>query len=245
MYTIIVNQDDNLIATNRETIHHRSNKIQKIQFLVDPYWTKNGEVSDLRTFMCLLEYKTPASMKYTPVLLNYSEDLYKEHLEYLFEIDTSMTSEVGDVQLKLTWTKLELNDDGTFNEKCRPTSHTSIEISPVASWSDYVADSDLSNIAQIMLTNQANAEQLKIYAEQLKELGEKLTITKADNVTYNKRDNSIQLEAMGLPIGNKVKLPECECDGSSGGSSGESDPNGIPTVDIDDTDDGEFNTILF
>lgn len=246
MYTILVNKDDNLITTNREIIYHRSNKIQKIQFLVDPYWTKDGQVSDLRTFMCVMEYRTPASMKYTPVLLTCSEELYKERLEYLFDIDTSMTSEVGNVQIKLTWTKLEKNIDGTFNEKCRPTAHTNLEISSIAQWGDYVANSDLSNIAQIMLTNQANAEQLKIYAEQLTELGKALTVTKADNMTYNKKDNSIQLESMGSPIGDKVKLPECECDGVSGGGGVGDELNGIPTVDIDDIPEtNEFDTVFF
>lgn len=244
MYTILVSKDDSLVTTNREVIYHRSNKIQKIQFLVDPYWTKDGQVSDLRTFMCVMEYKTPASMRYTPVLLTCSDELYKERVEYLFDIDTSMTSEVGNVQIKLTWTKLEKNVDGTFNEKCRPTTHTNLEISPVAQWSDYVADSNLSNIAQIMLNNQANVEQIKFYAEQLTELGKTFTITKADNMTYNKKENSLQLESMGYPIGDKVQLPECN------GSPSADNINGIPTVDIDDiptidTDDDEFDTVFF
>lgn len=255
MYTILVNSDDSMVASVREPIYHRSSMMQKLRFLTDQYWTKNDESLDLTDFMCTLEYKTPASKRYIPVMLTPSESLYKNKLEYVVNIDTMITAEVGNVELKLTWTKLESNDDGTFVERCRLTPTTTIEVLPVAQWSDYVADSDLSNIAQIMLTNQAVMEQMKIYAEQLEKMGKEFTTTKADNIGYNKKENSVQLQANGNPIGNKIKLPTCTCDGtgSGGSSSGGYDSDGIPTVDFDpepilatqNNDDGTFDTVLF
>lgn len=251
MYTILINSDDSMVASIKEPIYHRSSMIQKLRFLVDPQWNKNEEFLNLRDFMCTMEYRTPASKKYIPVLLEPSEKLYKNKLEYVVNVDTTMTAEVGNVELKLTWVKLEMNGDGSFIERCKPTSSIIIEVLPVAQWSDYVADSDLSNIAQIMLTNQATIEQMKIYAEQLEKMGKEFTLKKADNMNYNKNENSIQLESNGSPIGEKVKLSLCGCDGSGNSSgSGEYDSNGIPTVDFDPVietteDDGTFDAILF
>lgn len=243
MYTILVNSDDSMVTTAREPIYHRSSMMRKLRFLVDPKWTGDGEESDLREFMCTMEYRTPISQKYIPVILKPSEELYKDMLEYVVDVDTAITAEVGNVELKLTWMKLEMNEDGTFKERCRPTPQTTIEILPVAQWSDYVADSDLSQIAQMVLTNQAYAEQMKVYAEQLQTMGQMFMLNKADNVTYNKKDNSIQLESMGELIGDKVKLP----DGGTGGGEGY-DESGLPTVDIDTLnaeDDNTFDTVIF
>lgn len=238
MYTFLVNKDDTMIATVRESVYHRSSMMRKLRFLVYPTWTDNGESLSLRDFICTLEYKLPVSGKYIPVVLQPSENLYKDMLEYIVDIDTVITSEIGNVELKLMWTKLEMNGDGTFTERCRPIEHSIIEVLPVAQWSDYIPSADLNNLAQMVLANKAYAEQMKIYAEQLQSMGEAFTLQKADNITYNKKDNSVQLESMGEPIGNKVVLPECNCDGSgsSGGSTGgtgEYDPDGMPTVSFD------------
>lgn len=239
MYTILVNSNDSMIATNREPLYHRSSMMKKLRFLVNPKWTNDGKESDLREFVCTMEYKTPISHKYIPVILTPSEDLYEGRLEYLVDIDTAITAEVGNVELKLTWMKLEMNEDGTFKERCRPIPSTIIEVLPVAQWSDYIPTSDLSNLAQMILTNQAYAEQMKVYAEQLKTMGQAYMVSKADNVTFNKDTNKLQLQSMGKPIGDEVEL--------NGGTSGYED-DGLPTVDIDELnveDDNTFDTVLF
>lgn len=251
MYTILVNSDDSMVATNREPIYHKSSMMRKLRFLVDPTWTADGEESDLREYVCTMEYRTPISKKYIPVILKPSEELYKDMLEYVVDIDTAITAEVGYVELKLTWMKLEMDDDGTFKEHCRPIPQITIEILPVAQWSDYIPSADLDNIAQMVLTNQAYMEQMKVYAEQLQTMGQALTLSKADNVTYNKETNKLQLQSMGRPIGNEVELSECTCDGTGGGSGSGYDEDGLPTVDFDpiiettDDDDGAFDAVLF
>lgn len=248
MYTFLVNSDDSLIATVREPIYHRSSMMRKMQFLVDPDWVSDGETSDLRTYICTLEYRTPVTKKYVPVILNPSEELYKNKLQYVLDIDTAITAEVGNVELKLTWVKLEMNKDGTFKERCRVTPHTTFEVLSVAQWSDYVPDSNLDKITQTLLKSQAIVEQTKIYVEQIEELGKTFTLSKADNVKYDKKDNSLQLESMGNPIGDKVILSEC----NDTGSDGSSNEDGLPTVDFnpvvetsDANDDGKFETVLF
>ena len=236
MYTILVKSDDTLITTNRENIYHRTSLVRNLRFLVDPLYDDGNATLDMRSCICTLEYKTPISETYVPVILTPSVDLYKEKVEYLLPVDTAITSEVGNVEMKLSWIKLENGDDGTFKERVRKTPTITIEILPVAQWSDYIADSKLDNIAQILLSNQATTEQMKVYVEQIHQLTQYNTLNKADNMTYDESTNTLQLQSMGNPIGNPVILEECDME------------DGIPVVDFTtiEPDDGnsEVNNVV-
>ena len=229
MYTILVKSDDTLVTSVKENIYHRTSLIKKLRFLVDPEYQYGNEISDIRSYVCTLEYKTPISETYVPVILTPSVDLYKNKVEYLLPVDTAITSEVGVVELKLTWVKLSVNEDGSFKEQVRKTPSIGLEVLPVAQWGDYVADSKLDNIAQILLTAQSQNEQMKVYAEQLQALGQMFMVTKADNVKYDNTTGELQLTSMGSPIGNSVTLENCECE------------EGVPVVDFTtiDPDDGD------
>lgn len=222
MYTILVKPNDTLIATVKETIFHRSSLVRKLRFLVDPTLTVGNETLNMSDFVCILEYKTPISAKYTPVVLTPSEELFKERLEYVLNVDTKITSEVGDVELQLLWTKPEMLASGSFNEYVRITCSTTITVLPVNQWSDYVASSDLSNIAQMIMTNQAQTEQLKLYADYM-------IATKADSISYNKETNELSLEADGQKI-DSVTLKDCDIE------------DGVPVVDFSDEESEDSNT---
>ena len=235
MYTILVKPDDTLVTTNREPIYHRESLIHKLRFLVDPEYKDGDEILDMRGYVCTLEYKTPISETYIPVILTPSVNLYKEKVEYLLPIDTAITSEVGNVELKLSWIRLEVGDDGGFKERVRKTPVTTLEILPVAQWGDYVADSKLDILAQVLLKNQAQNEQMKAYAEQIQQLAQYNAITKADNIRYNEETKTAQLESMGAPIGREIVIgqDDCNCE------------EGVPVVDFtvidpdDETDESK------
>jgi len=211
MYTILVRPDDTLVASSVEPIYHRESLIHKLRFLVDPEYVDGDEVLDMRTYMCTLEYKTPISETYIPVLLTPSVNLYKEKVEYLLPIDTAITSEVGVVEMKLTWVKLEVADDGSFKERVRKTPTIGIEILPVARWGDYVADAKLDILVQAILQSQANNEQMKAYAEQIQQLAQYNAITKADNIRIDEETKVVQLESMGAPIGRQIVIGNDDC----------------------------------
>ena len=236
MYTILIKQDDTMVATNRENIYHRTSLVHNLRFLVDPLFNDGNGTLDVRSCICTLEYKTPISNTYVPVILTPSVNLYKDKVEYLLPVDTAITSEVGNVEMKLSWIKLENGENGTFKERVRKTPAISIEILPVAQWSDYIADSKLDNIAQMILNNQAMTEQMKVYIDQVQQLAQYNAISKADNMTYNEETNTLQLQSMGMPIGSPVKLEECNLE------------DGIPVVDFTtiDPDDGdkEVNNVV-
>lgn len=227
MYTILVRNDDSLTATQRENIYHRTSGMQKFRILVDKLWTKNGMSFDMTAFDCTLEYRTPISHKWTPVHLTASDALYKDKVEYLLDITLGMTAEVGMLELKLTWAKLDMNADGSFNPRVRKTPEIGVEILPTAQWSDYVAESDFDMMVQYTLQNQAYMNQVGQYAEEIKQLTQYNTISKADNMRTEETEDGkqiIQLESMGMPIGEPVEVKggngNCDCE------------EGIPAVDF-------------
>lgn len=230
MYTILINNDNTLTQSVKENIMHRESNVHTFRFLVDQVWVDKGIETSMRNYTCVLEYRTPISEKYTPVVLTPSEELYKDHIEYILPINTQITSEVGDLELKFVFTWLEMNADGSFTEHSRKTSSTVIKILPIRQWSDYIADSNLDSIAQMILTNQAQAEQLKLYADYL-------MMSKADNIKYNAETNELSLIGDGKKL-SSVTLEEsdCNCD------------EGVPAVDFDEgiapVEPGEFDNVV-
>ena len=156
----------------------------------------------------------------------------------MLPIDTAITSEVGNVEMKLTFTKLEMSSDGSFKEHVRKTDVVNVEILPVAQWSDYVASSDLDNISKIMLESQSQNEQMKAYAEQIQALGQMFMVTKADNIKLDEATGKLQLQSMGAPIGDSVIVGDEDCC-----------EDGIPVVDFsvvepESPDDEEVDNVV-
>lgn len=250
-YTILINENHSFSHTKRAKIMYRSTGINTIRFLVNQMY---GDL-DMKKANVVLEIKTPISNKYKAIVLKASEELYKDRVEFLFPITIEYTKEIGNLEFTINFSYLDSDEDGNPVERVRTIGQTYIEVQDTTHWSDYIASDELDNIAQIMMTQQNLMEQQKDYLERIEELNETFVLEKADNIKYNKKDNSIQLESSGQVIGDKISLPECDCEsGGSGGSSsgGGYDPDGFPTVDFtptlttsDDENDGKFDTVLF
>lgn len=201
MYTVLVRNDNSIVASQVERIMHRSSNVNTLCVLVDTdYTNKNDEVYDMRDFSCVFEFRTPISNKYIPIIVEPELTLYKDRIQYLLPFNTELTAEPGDLQLKFIFTKLEMQADGTKREISRPTPTINISILPVSQWSDYIADSNLDAIAQVMLTLQSKIEQEKAYAEML-------NVTKADAIRIDKENQSLSLDADGKTI-SSVDLKE-------------------------------------
>lgn len=212
MYTILINSDNTLTQSIRERIMHRESNVHTFRFLVDPVWVDRGVETDMRNYTCLLEYKTPISSQYVPIPLSPSETLYKNKLEYVYKIGTDMTCEVGNLELKFIFTWLEMTADGQLIEHSRKTDTTIIPIISTDNWSDYIADSKMDNIVQIMLSNQAQMNQLKDFADYLH-------MTKADTLKYDKNTNKLSIGTASQEL-DSVILEDCDCE------------DGIPIVDF-------------
>ena len=195
MYTILLNESNELITSVKERIMQRSKLVDSLHFLVDPIY-KEMSMSD---FLVTMEYILPISREYKTEILVQSPELYKGKLEYKLPFDTCLTKEHGKIEVQLTFTKVELTQDGDNIQYVRKTSPTTITIVPIAAWSDVIADDALTALDQRIIQTQAMIEAVD-------EMNWNLDETKADNIIYDESGKYLQLTACGKPIGNKIKI---------------------------------------
>lgn len=230
MYTVLVKDDNTLVTTIRTNIMHRSSMVDGFRVLVNPTYNKE-EKFDMRDFQCIMEYKTPISDTYTPEVLTPLDELHKDKLDYRLPVDTKITSEVGDIEFKFMFIRVDMDSDGNVIERVRKTSSSTLKVLPVAKWSDYIADAKLDSIAQVLLMNQAVANQLGAYADMLND-------TKADSIERDDETHEFYLTANGKEIGNRVK-----------DVGGITDEYGVPIVDfasipVSPDEDGEVDNVV-
>lgn len=195
MYTILLNDTNELITSVKERIMQRSKLVDSLHFLVDPIY----KGLDMSGFTVMMEYVLPVSREYHSEILVKSDALYKEKLEYKLPFDTCLTKEAGNIEVQLTFVKVSLDADGNNTQQVRKTNSTTIKILPISAWSDIVADNALGAIDQRLI-------QAEAMINAVGEMAQQLDSTKADNITYNEEDNYIQLTANGTPIGDKITL---------------------------------------
>ena len=150
-------------------------------------------------FMATMEYLLPVSKELHTEQLTLSDELYKEKLEYKVPFDTTLTKEAGKIEVQLTFTKIEMDEEGKTTQYVRKTSPASITIVPISAWSDIIADSALDVIDQRLIQTEAMINALN-------DLSQEIYDNKADNIVFN--TNKIQLVANGKPIGDPVSLDE-------------------------------------
>jgi hypothetical protein len=196
MYTILVTDDNTLNTSIRERIMQRSNLVDNLHFLTTPLYKNEIDMTD---FTVNLEYMLPVSKQYKSEILTKSEDLYKdEYLEYILPFDTKITSEVGDVELQLTFIKADMDADGNSIQYVRKTSPTVIKILPIAKWSDIVPDEALNAVDQKLLAIDARINQIAGIEEALESVV-------PDDLALSD-DNVLQLSVKGTPTGNGVEI---------------------------------------
>ena len=195
MYTILVNDDNELITTVKERIMQRSKLVNNLHFLV-PQKYKDF---DMNNFTAMMEYILPVSRELHTEILDKSEELYKDHIEFKFPIDTSITKEAGAIELLLTFIYVEMLPDGQTVQHVRKISPTTIQIIPVPAWCDIVPDSALSALDQRLI-------EVEAMMKAANEMTQILYDTKADNIKYDEYANTLQLTSNGSLIGDQITL---------------------------------------
>lgn len=197
IHTILINGDNTITKSMVSNIMHRSSNVDSLRILVDPVYIDQYGDLNMAECVCLMECVSPISREYTPIVLTSSEALYKNKLEYIIPIDIRFTKEVGDFEFKFIFTKIEMLSDGSFRERSRKTLSSSLQILPVEQWSEYIPDANLDSIAQMILTNQAQMEQLRDYANYLH-------MSKADTISYNKDTNELSIGTSGRKLDSVI-----------------------------------------
>ena len=197
MYTILVDNDNTLQTSIKTRIMQRSKLVDSLHFLVEPMYNEH----DMSTFTVTMKYQLPVSNEPCSELLTLSEELYKEKLEYKLPIDTKLTREAGDIEVLLTFTKAELDEDGVVKQYVRTTSSTVLKIIPIAAWTNITTDDALNAVDQRLL-------QVDAMIQALTETGDLYSSTKADNIVLDSESQEIYLTANGNIIGDKVGLSD-------------------------------------
>lgn len=215
MYTILINADNSMITSVRERIMQRSKLVDSLHFLVDQRYKE----LNMNDFTVIMEYVLPVSKKYRTEVLTLSSELYKGKLEYKLPFDTSLTSEAGDIELSLTFTKVELSPEGKNIQYVRKTDTCRITIIPVSAWSDIIPDEALNAIDMAFLKLEGKMKQLEDTANIYHN-------TKADNIKLDNDSKELYLTANGTHIGNKIAINDI------GNSIAENTDGGIVNVII-------------
>ena len=203
-YIIIVNDDDTLYGSHRERIMQRSTNVNNLIFIVDPVYRNTLDMTDATV---LMEYKLPVSKDYKSEYLVLDSERYNDYyLQYKLPLNTKLTSESGKVEIQLTFYYTELDANGNGIGRVRKTSPTTVEIIPIAAWSDIIPDSALSALDQRVLKQDA---QIRALAD----LAEILESKKVDNLVYDKKEDTLHLSSNGTVIGDKVSVREMLDDG--------------------------------
>lgn len=205
IYTILITDSNELVTSIQERILRRSKLVDTLHFLTNPVY-KNEDMSQ---FDVTMEYKLPVSGDVFSVPLMLSTDLYKNQLEYKIPFDTNITKEPGDVEINITFSKVEMDGNGEMVQKVRKVSSTTISILPVSTFTDLIPDSALSALDQRLIMVNAQIQALDALNQELYE-------KKADNLVLD--DKALQLTANGERIGDAVDLEGVTTGGSTDGN---------------------------
>lgn len=216
-YTIIVENDNSLYGSCKKKILQREKLFNKLWILVAPYY--NGY--DMSRCTVTMRYLLPISKEFVTETLVLSDERYEEYLKYTLPIDTNLTKEWGDIELNLTFTLLDIDDNGDVVQRVRKTTGHIIHITRLPDWDNFVPDSALSALDQRILKQDAQIRRLA-------ELADIIDGSKADNLVYNDIDETLQLSANGIGIGNKIFVRDMLDDG-------------VPIVDLNSDSGNESN----
>lgn len=208
-YIILVENDGTLYGSCKTKIMQREKLFNKLWFLVPPHY--NGY--DMSQCTVTMRYLLPISREFVTETLVLSDEKYEEYLKYILPIDTNFTKECGNIELNLTFTMLDTDDNGKVIQRVRKTDNYLLPVTPLPDWDSVIPDSALSALDQRIIMQTAQIKALTDLAGVLNE-------RQVDNLVYDENSDSLHLSAKGVRVGNKVSVKDMIDDG-------------IPVVDLD------------
>lgn len=253
-YTIIVCDDNSLYGSHKRKIMQREKLFNKLWILVPPYY--NGY--DMSQCTVTMRYLRPISKDFVTETLVLSDERYEEYLKYVLPINTCLTREWGDLELNLTFTMLDTDDEGNIVQRVRKTGNHVLTITKLPNWDAVVPDESLSAIDQRIIMQSAQIKALESLAETLEN-------AQVDNLVYNPKEDVLHLSSKGNVIGDKVSVKDMMSDGipvvelgaSSGGNQNPDHNDGCDCgcednvvefgdyPEIDDDIEDDDNVVLF
>lgn len=197
MYTILINNDNSAVATERQRIMQNSKLIDVLRIIVP----KKYNELDMSEFQAYLEYLTPINHKHNFITLEIADANYKDdYILYKLAFDTNLTSEVGDVEFYVHFIQVTMTDAGEVKTPVRQTDVFSISIIPIANW--FVApDEALSSLDQRLIA-------LQQMIEANADMQSTLASTKLDGLKLDTESKEIYGTVNGVKSGTSIHIEE-------------------------------------
>lgn len=189
MYTIIMDANKQLVTTIKQVLYQRENLVDKIQILIPQYY-QNIDLSD---WIAVLKYVDQANIPHAETLTKDS-DIYKNRIRFYFPVDTELTKYSGDITIRITLSKIDMNSKTQY---VLHTGETTITISPLKDYYSFVPDESLEFVDQLIGNLEAKIEATE-------KIAEIYDTKKADNITYE--DSRLQLTSNGQRIGDAITI---------------------------------------
>lgn len=180
MYTIVMQDNKDLIATIKTKIYEKETGVDIIRFLI-PQMYENIQLSNLSA---ILKYQLPNGT-FKAEELQLEEEFYKNYLDYRIKVTSNLTSEYGTIILRISFIKTEEQVE---------VLHTG---------------NIIVNIYQIENEYQFDDGNLEIIDQKILELNEianKLEMEKADDIEII--DDDLWLTSNGEKIGTPIPSEE-------------------------------------
>ncbi len=198
MYTIVLKEDKQLFAWNKSTLIEKETNVDMLRFLIPPMY----EDIDVSTCVVVVKYTTP-DRKNRCERLYPQEELYKGFVDYRLGVDTDITKVPGDVDLRLTFIRIN-KDSNSVHEQVLHTKEITITVNKLKILYGFNSNESLEIIDQFIAEQNAKIEALNNIATALDN-------EKADDIEII--DGEIWLTANGDKIGDPIP------NGTSGGDN--------------------------
>lgn len=228
-YVILVENDNVLYGSQKEKIMQKEKLFNKLWFLVPPHY--NGY--DMSQCTVTLRYVLPISKEFKTEILTLSDEKYEEYLKYTLPVDTSLTKEWGEIELNLTFTMLDTDDEGSIVQRVRKTDNHILKVTQIPDWDKFIPDSALASLDQRILKQDA---QIKALTELADAFGDGEVTGMVDNLMYDDINSTLQLSANGIGVGDKISVKDMLDDGTPVVDFNSNSGN-KPSTDDETTDD--------
>lgn len=184
-----MNDQKELIATVKTMLYQKEKLVDKIQFLFPQDY--NG--LNLSECTAILKYLDQSNVPHAE-LLQKDEELYKDHLRYILPVDTNLTRFAGNIEIRVTFSKVDMESQQQYVLHSGPLI---ITINPLKDYYAFVPDESLEFVDQLVGNLEAKLESAD-------KIASAYDAEKADNITYE--NNKIQLTSNGEKIGNAITI---------------------------------------
>lgn len=197
MFRVLIRSDNTTIVTENQRIMQNSKLVDTLEIVVDKEY--NG--LSMAECTAYLEYLTPINHKIGQVVLEIADENYEnDYLLYKMKLDTNLTNEVGQVQFRVHFIQVEMNEEGKVTTPVRQTDSFIMTVIPISDWMT-LPDGLLSGLDQRLIimqqTNKAMAD-----------LQNTLSDEKLDDIKLDITSNEIYGTSNGEKKGEGIKLSD-------------------------------------